>query len=286
MLKRVLGAVGRFENAMKTQKEELGRKTLEIMLNCSMEQNRLIKTAAVLIISIASVKAQLWVGSDNFNSATLDSSKWTVWGGPNFVKTPTSVSFISTTSVGTVGDGIYWNQSLPTNQNWIVTVEASISPSFSTSSSANFVEALLTISSDIVNLNSYFTNCLHRDNTFDIVPNWSANGSPNQEILSTIGLSSVVLKMDYNASSKVITSSYADISTPTNFVITKSLDVSNWLNMSGGFKVLVGGYSNDAAISSGLLNMDNFVVGIPEPSALSLLAVGLGGLAMMRRRRS
>ena len=27
-------------------------------------------------------------------------------------------------------------------------------------------------------------------------------------------------------------------------------------------------------------------VGVPEPSALSLLAVGLGGLAMIRRRRS
>ena len=244
-----------------------------------------LQAVALLFITITSGNAQLWVGNDNFNSAVLDTSKWTVWGGPNFVKTPTSVSFVSTTSVGTVGDGIYWNQSLPTNQNWVVTVGASISPSFSTSSSASFVEALLTISSDLVNLNSYFTNCLHRDNTFDIVPNWSANGSPNQEILTTIDLSNVILKMDYNASSKVMTSSYADISTPTNFVITKSLDVSNWLNMSEGFKVLVGGYSNDATISSGLLNMDNFVV-IPEPSAFSLLAVGFGGLAMMRRRRS
>jgi hypothetical protein len=91
--------------------------------------------------------------------------------------------------------------------------------------------------------------------------------------------------MDYNSSSKNITSSYADSAAPSNFTITKSLDVSNWLNMSGGFKILIGGYSQDASISSGLLNLDNFVV-IPEPSALSLLAVGLGGMAMMRRRRS
>jgi len=28
------------------------------------------------------------------------------------------------------------------------------------------------------------------------------------------------------------------------------------------------------------------VTGVPEPSALSFLAIGLGGLAMMRRRRS
>ena len=31
---------------------------------------------------------------------------------------------------------------------------------------------------------------------------------------------------------------------------------------------------------------DIFIQGVPEPSAVSLLAVGLGGLAMMRRRRS
>jgi hypothetical protein len=229
--------------------------------------------------------AQLWIGSDNFDSTNLDASKWTVWGGPNFVKTANSVSFVSTTTSGTVGDGIYWNQSLPTNANWSVTVEASISPTFSTLGSANFVEAILTIASDVTNLNSYFTNCLHRDDTFDIVPNWSTNNSPNQEILTTIGLSSVILKMDYNSSSKNITSSYADSAAPSNFTITKSLDVSNWLNMSGGFKILIGGYSQDASISSGLLNLDNFVV-IPEPSALSLLAVGLGGMAMMRRRRS
>ena len=30
---------------------------------------------------------------------------------------------------------------------------------------------------------------------------------------------------------------------------------------------------------------DNITMAVPEPSALSLLAVGLGGLAMMRRRR-
>jgi hypothetical protein len=36
---------------------------------------------------------------------------------------------------------------------------------------------------------------------------------------------------------------------------------------------------------SGLI-LDNIRVAVPEPSVFSLLAVGLGGLAMMRRRRS
>jgi hypothetical protein len=36
--------------------------------------------------------------------------------------------------------------------------------------------------------------------------------------------------------------------------------------------------------NSGPFGIDNLVVGVPEPSGLSLLAVGLGGLAMARRR--
>jgi formylglycine-generating enzyme required for sulfatase activity len=50
--------------------------------------------------------------------------------------------------------------------------------------------------------------------------------------------------------------------------------------------------SNSASASSGSQptdgNMKNGfrIAMVPEPSALSLLAIGLGGLAMMRRRRS
>ncbi|NBT49419.1 MAG: PEP-CTERM sorting domain-containing protein, partial [Actinobacteria bacterium] len=31
---------------------------------------------------------------------------------------------------------------------------------------------------------------------------------------------------------------------------------------------------------------DNITMPVPEPSAVSLLAIGMGGLAMFRRRRS
>jgi len=49
----------------------------------------------------------------------------------------------------------------------------------------------------------------------------------------------------------------------------------------------VGGYSSGTTVSQGTVTIDDFNFNmVPEPSALSLLAVGLGGLAMMRRRRS
>ena len=43
---------------------------------------------------------------------------------------------------------------------------------------------------------------------------------------------------------------------------------------------IVGSYNDASDVSHG------FILTVPEPSALSLLAVGLGGLAMIRRRRS
>ena len=43
---------------------------------------------------------------------------------------------------------------------------------------------------------------------------------------------------------------------------------------------IVGEYADQNNIYHG------FILTVPEPSALSLLAVGLGGLAILRRRRS
>ncbi len=43
---------------------------------------------------------------------------------------------------------------------------------------------------------------------------------------------------------------------------------------------IVGSYNDTSDVSHG------FILTVPEPSALSLLAIGLGGLAMVRRRRS
>ena len=225
--------------------------------------------------------AQIWVGSDDFNSPVLDPSKWS-GGGPNFVKTPTAVSFFSNVSTGEVSDYVLWKQNLPKDLNWSVTIQASISPAFSTSGPNSWAEALLVVASQ--DFSSYFTNCLHRDDTFDIVPNWGLNKGNNQEIIVPVGLDTILLRMDYDKDSQSLTSSHASLLQPNLFTQTKTLSTSNWQNLNQ-FVVAVGGYSKDTTITSGLLQLDDFSI-VPEPSALSLLAVGLGGLAMMRRRRS
>ncbi len=68
-------------------------------------------------------------------------------------------------------------------------------------------------------------------------------------------------------------------------------DGANWtvLEMPGAISTRANGIDGDTIVgeyrdANGLLN--GFILTIPEPSAFSLLAVGLGGLVMMRRRRS
>jgi hypothetical protein len=60
---------------------------------------------------------------------------------------------------------------------------------------------------------------------------------------------------------------------------------ANITKLVSGFSALVYGASNPYAIDS-YYDSFNITASVPEPSAVSLLAVGLGGLGMMRRRRS
>jgi hypothetical protein len=60
--------------------------------------------------------------------------------------------------------------------------------------------------------------------------------------------------------------------------------ITNWDPISDVY-VFVGGDTYYSEAPQGSATLDNFEI-VPEPSALSLLAVGIGGLAMLRRRRS
>lgn len=79
-----------------------------------------------------------------------------------------------------------------------------------------------------------------------------------------------------------------DWSTPTRSFI---FDGANWTYLDAPSasstwaygidgNTIVGSYNDSSDVSHG------FILTVPEPSAFSLLAVGLGGLAMIRRRRS
>jgi len=239
---------------------------------------------AVLLIvgSRCADAAQPWIGSDDFNGPVLDPAKWgSSSPSPSFTKTPSAISFWSNISNGTSNAGISWAYNLPTSENWSVTVEASISPSFATAGPQSFAEALLLVASN--DQKSYFTNCLHRDDTFDIVPNWEKNETGNQEILFPYPSDTVLLRMDFDALTQSITSSHASLSAPGNFIVTKTLSTTDWQNLES-FIVVLGLYTKDTSISSGQLTLDNFSI-VPEPSSFATLLLGLGGLAALRRKR-
>jgi len=82
---------------------------------------------------------------------------------------------------------------------------------------------------------------------------------------------------------------FADANALRIINIQNNNSYADWTLLSGNFVAT----ANSTTIQMGTYTSDNHhtvsnfsVTAVPEPSALSLLAVGLGGLAMMRRRRS
>jgi formylglycine-generating enzyme required for sulfatase activity len=70
----------------------------------------------------------------------------------------------------------------------------------------------------------------------------------------------------------------------TNNTAGESLELRgcSWINGSGG---LVASFRGSSDPTNENIYNGFRVASVPEPSALSLLAVGLGGLAILRRRR-
>jgi len=93
------------------------------------------------------------------------------------------------------------------------------------------------------------------------------------------------IKVDYVSSTQTYSLSYFNggidpISSLYPWTFLHSYSTSETGNVN-----LFVGIQTGVSSANGVAYVDNLVI-IPEPSAVSLLAVGLGGLAMMRRRQS
>lgn len=231
---------------------------------------------------------QIWVGNDNFDSNSLDSSKWTFSGSslPNFpanlIKTSTDFSFSSTNQVGDQYGVIFWKEKLPMNVDWTATIQATINSSYLPSTSGGYVEALISVIQDMDTFSNYFTQTLHRNIQTSISTDWAISGL-SSFVAEPVSFDSALLKLDFHSSTKTLTASYSANNNPNNLMSSATIDVNSWRH-GGDLTLAVGGYSSNSTISPGLLNIDNFNL-VPEPSALSLLAVGLG-VVLRRRRRT
>jgi hypothetical protein len=135
-------------------------------------------------------------------------------------------------------------------------------------------------------------NSVSGSETFWTLTDYGRNISGNQGIPSPGHGSSgnywsqLSLKMKYLGSNQFeLTPEVYDVSQTTGAVgsmmasgATRTITNSNL----GGASVLYPYFSSNG---SRFVGADNITMPVPEPSAVSLLAVGLGGLAMMRRRR-
>ena len=253
----------------------------------------LLTFTVCLICTIANTShSQLWVGSDDFNAPTLNSSKWiTITGlSDGLVKTSSAISFQNGGYTGELYGMVAWAQPLPLNASWTAQINAKINPSFNTGVTGGFgngkyLEAIFGLVSDLSSFTYQFGNILHRDNNTDISYSVSTQGFwPYTQIDTPTSMTDVILKFDYNPTTKTIASFYADSNTPSIFYGVSTLNVTPYTGLSQMY-ITAGGFSYGVNVPSETMIMDNFMV-IPEPSVLSLCAVGLGGLAMMRRRRS
>ena len=235
--------------------------------------------------------AQVWVGSDDFNTPSLNSLKWITMPGlsDGFVKTSSGISFQNGGFINDRYGMIAWSQALPKNTNWITKINARIDPAFNTGVTGGlgvgkYLEAIFAVTSDLNTFQNEFANILHRDNNTDISWWTSTNGlyGGTQNDVPTL-FTEVVLKIEYDSLNQTLKSSYADAAAPEVFYNNYTWNItplSGW----NEFYIVLGGFSYGVDVNSGILTMDNFNV-IPEPSALSLLAVGLGGLALLRQGR-
>jgi len=94
------------------------------------------------------------------------------------------------------------------------------------------------------------------------------------------------IKVDYVSSTKTYSLSYFNggIDPISNLYPWTELHSYSTSSQAGNVNLFVG-IQTGVSSANGVAYVDNLVI-LPEPSALSLCAVGLGGLAMMRRRRS
>jgi hypothetical protein len=243
-----------------------------------MEQYETMKNK-ILICSLVIPQllfSQVWVENFVYNGPSLDSSKWTTVAMSH--QEYLSISFPSSTMrvQNNVGDYPFlinkWHQELPLNHDWTVLQRMKYDNVF------NETTSILMINNE--NIIDY------RANAANWTPSIHSFSDPYKLINENWDYHWI--GMSYNSVDKTINTlfSYSSASIApelSEFTIfaSKPFDYITDPVVSIKHMILFAG--------KGAANYSDFNIistSVPEPSALSLLAVGLGGLAMMRRRRS
>jgi len=249
----------------------------------------MVKKAFVLMFMAGGVvNAQVWVEDYNYTDTELSSSKWTAT--TNYGVQPTATftgSYMNLEMQGSGGGGPFrgtpssiqswtWFNSMPLDHDW--TVVQRFKPNYSPS--------------------SYFTNILGCSGPSGILYNYfDSGGAENTWLSGSNGAYKEIsanwdyqwMGISYDSSVRKVSLVYSTdsgLSVPLseNFVVVGETDLSNTTEQQVAIihkTMFYNGYSGSMDFSK----VSIIASSVPEPSVVSLLAVGLGGLAILRRRR-
>ena len=238
------------------------------------------------------VNAQVWVEDYNYTDTELSSSKWTaatIYGGQatatftgSYMRLESPMQNYDWGAGGGIPSSIQkwtWFNSMPLDHDW--TVVQRFKPNYSPT--------------------SFFTNILGTGGSyirFDYLDTNAANGAVEQPWLSgpNGAYKEISANWDYQwmgisyvsslRKMSTIYSTDSGLSVPLseNFVVVGETDLSNTTEQQVPIIHQTMFYSVSGSMDFSKISI--IPSSVPEPSAFSLLAVGLGALAMMRRRRS
>ena len=245
----------------------------------------MIKKAFVLMLIVGGVvNAQIWVEDYNYTDSELSSSKWTptnILGSPTFTFTGSYMNLESPVqNYGFTPNGfpssIYkftWYNSLPLDHDW--TVLQQFKPNYSPASQFT----------NILGVGGAYLkyDYMNRDGTTEYSMLTSGNGY--KEISANWNYQ--WMGISYDSSLRKMSTIYStdsQLSVPpsTSFVVVSETDISNSSELQVPIIHQTMFYNGNGSMDFAKVSIISSSV--PEPSAVSLLAIGLGGLAIRRCR--